>query len=145
MSEKFPRKLVLDSVMENVEQAAYFAEKAARDMHFSDGDIDDIAIALTEAVSNAMIHGNKNDARKKIVIEISQKSDRMIMTVLDEGKGFDPNYVDNPLLPENLLKENGRGIFILKSLMDKIDYSSSNYNTQIKLVKYKTPKKKDKK
>ena len=145
MAEKFPRKLVLDSLMENVEQAAYFAEKAAKDMHFSDEDIDDIAIALTEAVSNAMIHGNKSDATKKIVVEISQKSDRMIMTVLDEGKGFDPNDVDNPLLPENLLKENGRGIFILKSLMDKIEYSSSNYNTQIRLVKYKDPKNKDKK
>ncbi len=145
MAEKFPRKLVLNSEMKNVEKAAYFAEKAAKDMHFSDDDIDDIAIALTEAVSNAMIHGNKSIAEKKVVIEISQKSDQMIMTVIDEGIGFDPNHVENPLLPENLLKESGRGIFILKSLMDNIEFSSGNYNTQIKLIKYKTKNKDDKK
>ena len=138
MAEKFPRKLVLSSKMENVEQAACFAEKAAKDMHFSDGDIDDIAIALTEAVSNAMIHGNKSDAKKKEIIEISQKEDQMVMTIVDEGKGFDLENVEDPLLPENLLKENGRGIFILKSLMDHIGFSSKNDNTIITLIKHKT-------
>ncbi len=140
MTSKFPRKLELLSKIEKVEEAAYFAEKAAKDMNFSDSDVDDIAIALTEAVSNAMIHGNKNDVTKKVIIEIMEKPDRMIMNVLDEGVGFDPHNIDDPLLPENLLRESGRGVFILKSLMDRIDYSFEKNRTMIILEKMKRKK-----
>ena len=140
MAGKFPRTLVLPSTIEKVEEAAYFAEKAAKDMNFSDGDIDDIAIALTEAVSNAMMHGNKNDINKNVTISIDKKADSMEITVLDEGGGFDPKHVDNPLLPENLLKESGRGIFILNSLMDKVEFLSNEKGTLTKLTKYKIKK-----
>lgn len=137
MAKKFPRTLELPSNLERVEEAAYFAEEAAKDLHFSESEIDDIAIAMTEAVSNAMIHGNKKNAHKKVRIEIFQKTDRMIITVMDEGKGFDPHKVADPLQPENLLKESGRGIFILRSLMDRVDFSSDGYGTKTTLVKFR--------
>lgn len=137
MTNRFPRKLKLLSKIEKVEEAAYFAEKAAKDMDFSEGDVDDIAIATTEAVSNAIIHGNKSDVTKKVVIEIMEKPDRMIINVWDEGVGFDPHTIDDPLLPENLLRESGRGVFILKSLMDRVDYSFEKNGTVIILEKRK--------
>lgn len=137
MTNKFPRKLKLLSKIEKVEEAAYFAEKAAKDMDFSESDVDDIAIATTEAVSNAIIHGNKSDVTKKVVIEIMEKPDRMIINVWDEGVGFDPHTIDDPLLPENLLRESGRGVFILKSLMDRVDYSFEKNGTVIILEKRK--------
>ena len=137
MTNKFPRRLKLLSKIEKVEEAAYFAEKAAKDMDFSESDVDDIAIALTEAVSNAMIHGNKSDVTKKVIVEIMEKPDRMTIHVWDEGVGFNPNTIDDPLRPENLLRESGRGIFILKSLMDRVDYSFEKNGTVIILEKMK--------
>ena len=135
MAKKFPRKLILPSSIEKVEDAAYFAEKAAKDMKFSEGDIDDIAIALTEAVSNAMSHGNKNIKSKNVTIIIDQKAGYMEISVTDEGGGFNPENVDDPLLPENLLKESGRGIFILNSLMDSVEFSTNDKGTTIRLTK----------
>ena len=139
----FPRKLELPTKIEKIEDAAYFAEEAAKDMNFSESDIDDIAIALTEAVSNAMMHGNKHDETKKVIIEICEKKGQMVITILDEGGGFDPNNVDDPLLPENLLKESGRGIFILNSLMDKVSFSSGTNGTLTTLIKNKNKTKKN--
>ncbi len=133
-------KLVLPSRIEKIEEAAYFVEKVAREMHFPSSDIDNIAIATTEAVSNAIIHGNKNDLKKKVIIEVHSKKDRMVVIVEDEGTGFDPTKVDNPLLPDNLLKERGRGIFILKSLMDEVEYSFPGKGTRVTMTKFK-PKK----
>jgi serine/threonine-protein kinase RsbW len=140
MAKKFPRKLILSSLIEKVEDAAYFAEEAAKDMNFSEGETDDIAIALTEAVSNAMSHGNKNIKSKNVTIIIDQKPNYMEILVTDEGGGFDPENVDDPLLPENLLKESGRGIFILKSLMDSVEFSSNNKGTTTRLTKKFTKK-----
>ncbi len=130
-------KLVLPSKIDKIEEAAYFAEKIARKMHFSKNMIDDIAIATTEVVSNAIIHGNKSNVEKKVTVDIVAKSDQIVITVTDEGAGFKLKEVKNPLLPENLLKENGRGIYILMSLMDEIDYHITETGTMVTLIKYK--------
>jgi|Deesub1362B_J571_1020462.scaffolds.fasta_scaffold02882_4 serine/threonine-protein kinase RsbW len=130
-------KLVLPSKTEKIEEAAYFVEKIARALNFRSGDIDNIAIATTEAVSNAILHGNKLDSRKKVRIEITADDEKMTICVFDEGKGFNPDEVDDPLLPENLLKERGRGIFILKKMMDHVEFSFSPSGTCVKMIKYR--------
>ncbi len=128
-------KLVIPSKIEKIEQAAEFIEKAAKKMKFNDTDVDSIVIAVTEAISNAIIHANKEDDNKKVTIEIFAENDCMITQVTDEGPGFDPGGIDNPLLPNNLLKESGRGIFILNSLLDSVDYSFSENGTVVTMVK----------
>ena len=100
-----------------------------------------MVIAATEAISNAIIHGNKNNPQKKVTIVVKGLADRIEIHVRDEGNGFEPGKLANPLAPENLLRESGRGIFILKSLMDKIDYRFLSTGTEIVLTKFTKGKK----
>lgn len=95
---------------------------------------ENLAIAVTEAVGNAIVHGNKKDLKKKVQITFQSKRDQIIVQVQDEGEGFDLKKLENPLLPQNLMKENGRGIFILKTIMDDISFSFNQNGTTIKMI-----------
>ena len=101
-------------------------------MNFSKDQQDNLSIAVTEAVGNAIVHGNKKDINKKVHILFKLKKDQVDVRVKDEGKGFDPDTLDNPLNPENIMKENGRGIFILKALVDDVSFDFSPSGTTIK-------------
>ncbi len=81
-----------------------------------------VGIAIREAVANAIEHGNRKDPNKEVDVELAFDGSEAIIRVHDQGEGFDPEEVDNPLDPENLLKPNGRGIFYMKSFMDGIEY-----------------------
>ena len=130
-------QLVISSEIENIEKVESFTEKISKLLNFSEDERDRIAIAVTEAVNNAIIHGNKLDPRKSVSIDISAVRGGIQIVVKDEGEGFDLDAVPNPLAPENLLKESGRGIFILKSLMDKVQYDFSRGGTQVTMIKFK--------
>lgn len=126
---------IIPSNIDKIEEAADFVEKAAQKMKFGETEVDNIVIAITEAISNAIIHANKSDHKKKVTIEIDFTDDEMITKVKDEGPGFDPNKIADPLHPDNLLKESGRGIFILNSFLDSVDYSFTNKGTVVTMVK----------
>ncbi len=82
-----------------------------------------IGIAVREAVANAIKHGNQQDPDKKVRVKMLIDSSEMVITISDEGEGFQPEEVENPLDPENLLKPSGRGIFYMKKFMDDLCYS----------------------
>jgi len=127
-------KLVLASKPEAVEEIEKLAADAAEAAGFSQEEQDCLAIAVTEMANNAVIHGNKRDPKKKIFVNIAVVNAEVRMTIRDEGKGFDPDAISNPLDPENLLRESGRGVFIVRSLMDEVSYDFSN-GTQVTLIK----------
>ncbi len=83
-----------------------------------------IGVAVRESVINAIKHGNREDADKLVTVEFTftpvARPDELIVRVLDQGEGFDPEDVANPLDPENLLKSSGRGIFFMRSFMDDV-------------------------
>jgi len=81
-----------------------------------------VDIAVREAVANAIKHGNQQDPGKKVRVEAELVGQDLVIRVEDEGEGFDPGRLQDPLAPENLLKPNGRGIFYMKSFMDEIHY-----------------------
>lgn len=81
-----------------------------------------IDIAVREAVANAIKHGNAQDPGKRVLVDFSTEGGSLVIEVLDQGTGFDPEQLGDPLAPENLLKPNGRGIFYMKSFMDEIQY-----------------------
>jgi serine/threonine-protein kinase RsbW len=81
-----------------------------------------VGLAVREAVANAIKHGNANDPSKQVEVEVGLLAGEVVLTVRDEGGGFDPEGVANPLAPENLLRPGGRGIFYMRSLMDHVDY-----------------------
>ena len=83
-----------------------------------------IGVAVRESVINAIKHGNREDARKLVTVEFTftPVSDprELVVRVLDQGEGFEPEEVANPLAPENILKSSGRGIFFMRSFMDDV-------------------------
>jgi len=94
----------------------------------------DIHVSLEEALRNAMMHGNKLDIRKKIMVETELEPNVMKVAVEDEGGGFNPLKLPDPTLNENLLKENGRGIYLMKHLMDEVKFENSG--RRVVMTKY---------
>ncbi len=90
-----------------------------------------LLVAASEAMNNAVVHGNKNDPMKKVVLNIDYDDHKITLEVQDEGGGFDPKDLPDPLLPENLLKPSGRGIHIMKSLMDSVSFDFNSKGTKI--------------
>jgi len=112
-----------------------FVEKYLEGYGIDKSIIADIAISTTEAVVNAIIHGNKSILEKIVTIAVYKKDSKIEITVTDQGEGFDPESIENPIDDENLLKEVGRGIFIVKSLMDDVKISPSSSGTKVTLIK----------
>jgi len=81
-----------------------------------------LLVATTEAVNNGIIHGNKRDRNKKVVLRVDVNSSTLVVRVRDEGKGVNVEALPDPLAEENLMRENGRGVFLMKSLMDSVGF-----------------------
>ena len=112
-------------------------EKKLRRCGLSKSDLADVAISVTEAVTNAVVHGNKNDLQKKVTVTLKIKEQDITVWVKDQGNGFDPESVPSPVENGNVLKKVGRGIFIVKSLMDKVDFTfEPQGGTVVKFVKH---------
>jgi len=90
---------------------------------FEDETIHYLAVAVRESVVNAMKHGNAQDESKRVQIQFTLEDQSIEVRVQDEGEGFKPDEIPNPLAPENLLKAYGRGIFFMKQFMDEVSYS----------------------
>ena len=80
-------------------------------------------VGLTEAISNAMLYGNAHDPRKRVRVEVSFAGGQLRARVTDEGGGFDPTRVPDPTAPDNLEKECGRGLFLMRQLLDEVTYN----------------------
>jgi serine/threonine-protein kinase RsbW len=112
-----------------------FVEGILRGYGTAETTIADIAICVTELVNNSILHGNKSDPDKEVVVEVGKHNSTVEVTVTDEGNGFDVESLDNPIDEKNLLKEVGRGIFIVRSLMDNVDIDILDSGTRIKIAK----------
>ena len=113
--------IILDSNQESINKVTSYIDSIYSS---SKNDISDtygnVIIAITEAVNNAVNHGNKADSNKKVTISCKKTDEKLYFTVEDEGDGFDYENVPDPTDPENLHKLNGRGIFLMKNLVDEI-------------------------
>lgn len=112
-----------------------FIEGQLRDWGTVDSVIADIAISVSELVNNAIVHGNKASPDGVVTVSIRRSGNTVTIDVADEGGGFNPAEIDDPLKDENLLKEVGRGIFIVESLMDKVDVRVGDRGTTISISK----------
>ena len=128
-------QMVIESDLSNVQKVEKIAEKIAKYMKFSEEEQDSLAISVTEIVGNAIVHGNKKDKNKKVTVDFDYKDNTITVSIQDEGDGFNEKTIANPLEPENLLKESGRGIFIVRALMDEVDFIRSKKGTTVRLVK----------
>ncbi len=108
-----------------------FLNKVNKKAHLDDGTMYRLLVATTEAVNNAIIHGNKSNPKKLVRVSCQLIGQLLIMTVRDSGRGFDPNSLANPLEEENLMKESGRGIFLIRSLIDEVAFRVQRTGTTV--------------
>ena len=98
-----------------------------------------VGVAIRECVINAIKHGNQHDSSKSVFVEFATATDsvpEMIIRVRDQGQGFDPESVADPLAPENLLKGSGRGIFLIRNFMDEVDlHRAPQGGMEVRMVK----------
>jgi serine/threonine-protein kinase RsbW len=104
---------VVQTVLAQVSTLVGFDEDAA---HY-------LSVAVRESVVNAMKHGNKLDEARRVLISFAMRPKELEVVIHDDGPGFDPDTVPDPLAPENLLKACGRGIFFMRQFMDEVSYS----------------------
>jgi serine/threonine-protein kinase RsbW len=95
-----------------------------------------MSVAIRESVTNAVRHGNKLDPRKRVTVCFEYRAPEFIVIVEDEGEGFNPESVPDPLAEENLLRASGRGIFFMKNFMDEVSYRfEPNRGTRVTMMK----------
>ena len=118
-----PIVLWLSSRYENIELAQAALAHVCR-LRGIDGEMEHwIGMAMREAVANAVKHGNRLDPDKRVLVKLESAGDDLTIVVGDEGGGFDPERISDPLAPENHLKTSGRGIFYIRTFMDDVSFS----------------------
>lgn len=115
-------RLSLNSTYEESERIPDFVTEIQEKSQLEDSTTANLMLLLSEAVTNAIVHGNKLEESKIVEVEVQIKPDAIISTVKDEGEGFNPEIANNPLKEENLMKESGRGIFLIEEISDSVDY-----------------------
>ena len=113
------------SEFQNLTKAEEILEEITKRVNLNEEIYGNILLSLSEAINNAIIHGNKLDRDKKVTVSYRISGEAIELKVCDEGKGFDPEKIPDPTLPENLEKETGRGIFIIKNLSDKVEFKNN--------------------
>lgn len=130
----------LESTLDSVDQAEEMALDFAKGGGFPEDDQMKIGMAVREAMVNAVYHGNKWDPAKKAGLRLELEGRNLVIVVTDEGPGFDLDTVPDPLSEENLMKQSGRGIFLIRSFMDELDVRRrSPKGTELRMVKYPSP------
>lgn len=117
------KTLTLASSMEEIPSIEEFTEMLKEWAELSDNQYGNVMIALSEGVTNAILHGNKEDPNKKVTVNAHLTSEELIISIKDEGPGFDPDSIPDPLKDENLMNEGGRGVFLMEHYADKVDFS----------------------
>jgi serine/threonine-protein kinase RsbW len=120
MAEKI--SIEIPSLTENIRMIESFIDNAKEKYHLNDDIYGNIMIAVTEAVNNAIKHGNQNNSAKNVALSLSFDDNLIKFKVEDEGNGFEYENLPDPTAPENLEKPGGRGIFLMKHLADEVAF-----------------------
>ncbi len=116
-------RLTIDSRLENIELVQVVLNDCLERMGMADDARHWFDLATREAVANAIKHGNHNTPGKQVEVSMWREGEELAVSVADEGEGFNPGDVGDPLSPENLLRPSGRGLFYMQSFMDRVDYA----------------------
>ena len=126
--------LEIDSDPNNLITVEEFVNYFGRDLNISEEKISHLLLTVTEATTNAIIHGNKGDIGKKVVIDVWVENDSLMISIKDNGKGFDPSSLPDPTDTDNLLKDSGRGVYLMKVYMDDIKFNVTDQGTETLLI-----------
>lgn len=126
----------LESTLASVNKAEQAAAEAAARSGFDDAECDRIALAVREATVNAVLHGNRYDPIKRVTVSFDSTPEALTVAVRDEGLGLDPATLPDPLAPENLLKQSGRGIFLIRTFMDEVRFRILTPGMEVIMIKF---------
>jgi len=129
----------LDSTLDSVDGAEQLVLEVATEAGFQDEELHKLGMAVRETVVNAVVHGNRYNAQKKVHLQVSRAGDRLSVTVGDQGNGFDLAALPDPLAAENLLHHSGRGLLLVRAFVDEFQVRKlTPAGTEVNLVKYLT-------
>ena len=110
----------LESTLDSVDAAEEMMTRFAEGHGFNEDDVHQIGMAVRESVVNAVVHGNRYSSQKKVSLTAEVTGDRLTIKVQDQGEGFSPDSIPDPLAEENLLRKTGRGLFLIRAFMDEL-------------------------
>lgn len=129
---KLEKSLTLVSEFEEVEKAEILLNELQDELGFDNDMYAKLMLTVSEAITNAIVHGNGLDSDKKVSVLCCANSKELKITVNDEGEGFNPEELPDPLEEDNLLKPSGRGVFLMKEYADDVEYSSGGKSLTLK-------------
>jgi len=128
---------LLDSTLDSVDSAEELVVEIAEQSGFPGDDLHKVGMAVRESMANAVVHGNRYNAHKKVRIRVSGSPERLEISVSDQGNGFDCECLPDPLQETNLLRQSGRGIFLIRAFMDEFHVRRLEPSgTEVLMVKY---------
>lgn len=122
--------LEIESTPNNLILVEEFVNYFSIELGIDEEKMNGLLLAVTEATTNAILHGNKNNKLKLVKISVFVEDHTLTIKIKDEGKGFDPSIVPDPTDPENLLKDSGRGLYLMKIYMDSLTYNHTPEGTE---------------
>lgn len=128
-----PNILIISSKKSELQRVEEFIREVFAFYKFPDSCFNKVLLCISEATLNAIEHGNKSDTRKKVELNVDCKTHLIRVKITDEGKGFDTKAIANPTAKENLLKESGRGIHIIKSMVKSCTFNKLGNSVQFEI------------
>ena len=119
------------SKLDSIAEVESLIDNVCEELKLNEDHYGNILIAVTEAVNNAIIHGNKYSLEETVKVDVVKSDAHVLFTVSDKGEGFDYNNLPDPTAPENLEKPDGRGIFLMKNLSDEVVFESNGSKVNI--------------
>ena len=134
------KTLIMDSTLESADRAERAALEAAQNYGLQEDTVDQIGLAVHEIATNAVIHGNRSKVHKRVLATILRTREALKIIISDEGDGFDPDSLRDPLSPQGLSEGSGRGVFLARSIMDEfyVQRDVAGWTT-VTMVKYFIP------
>lgn len=130
------KKIQLTARIENIQEVEGLINSIFEDYDLSPDYYGNMLVALTEAVNNAIVHGNKLDESKMVDLSFQHKGNEFQFSISDEGSGFDYDHIPDPTSPENIEKPEGRGIFLMNHLADEVKFSDDGRRVDLVFKAY---------
>ena len=132
-------QLTLESTLKSVDTAEAAVAAEAQKAGFTTEEVEGIGMAIRECMVNAVVHGNRYSRKKHVHLAVEPSPSRIVVTIGDEGEGFNLASLPDPTSPENLLRQSGRGILLIRAFMDEFDvHPRPGGGTEVRLVKQKS-------
>jgi serine/threonine-protein kinase RsbW len=125
------KEIKIASKAENIRVVEKFIDGMCEEYKINQDFYGNILIALTEAVNNAIIHGNQSDPKKNITVTCKTAQNKVFFSVQDQGTGFDYNNLPDPTAPDNIEKPNGRGVFLMRNLADEVKFNDTGSTVEL--------------